>query len=538
MVAFILPLLLLAGVVSYFVVGLGGLWLLRDLLGMEPRAADRAATIAFLVATPVLAFGPWFLLRGDRKRDTVDVTFGSARFMGEPGVARLTIDPGLVVGRDPATGKLIRHNGEAHLITIAPTRSGKGIGAIVPNLLTYEGSVLCVDPKGENAAITARARRRLGPVHVLDPFGVSGEPSASLNPLDALDPASPDLAEDAATLADALVSDPSGQVAEAHWNEEAKALIAGVLMHVACAEPPARRNLARVRELLTLAPDAWKAVLGEMQGSSAGRGLVARAANRQLGKSDREAAGVLSSAQRHTHFLDSPRMAAVTDRSDFNLEDLKARPATLFLVLPPDRLDAYSRWLRLVVAQAITALARARTPSPAPVLFLLDEFAALGRLEAVERAMGLMAGYGMRLWPILQDLHQLRSVYGPRAGTFLSNAGCVQVFNVNDVETAEWVSRSLGTTTVEHRTSSASDELGGAMLGDPSGGGSPYYDDHIAARPLLTPDEVRRLPGDRSILFIAGRAPILAQKVRYFADEEFRGLFESDEAESVRRPRR
>src|SRR4051812_32690915 len=190
-----------------------------------------------------------------------------------------------------------------------------------------------------------------------------------------------------------------------------------------------------------------------MQDSPAANGLVARAANRHCGKSDREAAGVLSSAQRHTHFLDSPRMAAVTARSDFAFADLKAQTATVFLVLPPDRLYAYSRWLRLLVAQAITDMARSPVQPPSPVLFLLDEFAALGPLEPVVRAYGLMAGYGMQLWAILQDLHQLKSLYGPRAGTFLSNAGVTQVFNVNDVETATWISKTLGATTEAYETS-------------------------------------------------------------------------------------
>jgi type IV secretion system protein VirD4 len=135
-----------------------------------------------------------------------------------------------------------------------------------------------------------------------------------------------------------------------------------------------------------------------MQDSPAAGGLVARAANRHLVKSDREASGVLSSAQRHTHFLDSPRMTAVMRRSDFAFAALKEQTATVFLVLPPDRISTYSRWLRLMVAQAMTELARSSAQPPAPVLFLLDEFAALGRLEPVERAMGLMAGYGVQLW--------------------------------------------------------------------------------------------------------------------------------------------
>jgi type IV secretion system protein VirD4 len=95
--------------------------------------------------------------------------------------------------------------------------------------------------------------------------------------------------------------------------------------------------------------------------------------------------------------------------------------------LPPDRLATYSRWLRLLVAQSLTDMARDPQKPAVPVLYLLDEFAALGHLAPVERAMGLMAGYGVQLWPILQDVHQLRATYGQRAGTFLSNAGVLQI---------------------------------------------------------------------------------------------------------------
>ncbi|WP_068877263.1 MULTISPECIES: type IV secretory system conjugative DNA transfer family protein [unclassified Phenylobacterium] len=222
---------------------------------------------------------------------------GSAHFADERQVKdSLGGGAGLIVGRENRRGgRLLRYAGQAHLLTIAPTRSGKGVGAIIPNLLTADRSVLCFDPKGENARITARARGRFGPVYVLDPFGISGQPSAAFNPLDGLEPDSLDLAEDAALLADALVHDPPGQVGEAHWNDEAKALIAGLILHVVTVELGADRSLARVRELLTGAPKEFRDLLADMQASPAAGGLVRRAANRHLGKSEREAASVLSS---------------------------------------------------------------------------------------------------------------------------------------------------------------------------------------------------------------------------------------------------
>jgi type IV secretion system protein VirD4 len=446
-------------------------------------------------------------------------THGSARFATNKETAPLTrSETGLLIGRDPKSAKLLRYDGPAHLLTMAPTRTGKGVGTIIPNLLTADRSVICIDPKGENARIAGRARQQFGPVYVLDPFAVTGQPSAAFNPLDTLDPGGLDVAEDASTLADALVFDEPGMAGEAHWNEEAKALIAGLILHIAASEPRDRRNLATLREYLTLAPEAFSALLKDMQASTAATGLIARAANRHLGKSDREAAGVLSAAQRHTHFLDSPRMTAVLNRSDFHFADLKRRNVSVFLVLPPDRLSTYSRWLRLLVSQSLTDMARDPAKPAVPVLYLLDEFASLGHLAPVERAMGLMAGYGVQLWPILQDVHQLRATYGQRAGTFLSNAGVLQVFGVNDHDSARLVSDLLGQETVVFQTMSR------ALDSDKSG---ISHSEQHTARPLLTPDEVRNLPQHVELLFLAGQRPIIAGKLAYYADTEFRGLYDA-----------
>ena len=453
----------------------------------------------------------------DHFGDLASDTHGSARFAARKEVAPLArAKTGLLIGRDADSGALLRYGGPSHLLTMAPTRAGKGVGAIIPNLLAADRSIVCIDPKGENARVAGRARDHFGPVHVLDPFGVTGLPSAAFNPLADLDPDSLDIAEDAAALADALVFDAPGEAGEAHWNEEAKALLTGVILHVVAHEPPGRRNLATVRELVSSAPDAFETMLAAMQRSEAAGGLIARAANRHLSKSDREAAGVLSAAQRHTHFLDSPRMARVLGRSDFRFAELKERTATVFLVLPPDRLSTYSRWLRLLVTQSLAELGRSPARPVAPVLYLLDEFAALGRLEPVERAFALMAGYGVQLWPILQDIHQLRATYGQRAGTFLSNAGVLQVFGVNDHESARLVSDLLGQQTIVFQPMSRAldSEKSGISLSQ-----------HHVGRPLLTPDEVRNLPQDAELLFLAGQRPIVARKLRYFEDREFVGLF-------------
>uniref|UniRef100_UPI00261A53F0 type IV secretory system conjugative DNA transfer family protein n=1 Tax=uncultured Tateyamaria sp. TaxID=455651 RepID=UPI00261A53F0 len=386
-------------------------------------------------------------------------------------------------------------------------------------------------------------RRRFGTTHVLDPFEVSGHPSAAYNPLDRLTPDSLDLGEDAASLTEALVMDPAGQVQEAHWNEEAKAILGGLIMFCVCHEENNRRSLATVREYLTLPPDRLKALLELMQDTDEAGGLIARAANRFLGKADREAASVLSNAQRHTHFLDSPRIARCLARSDFAFSDLRHRITSVFLVLPPNRMDAYSRWLRLLVSQALQDIARdaeAATQAPddtspalsgapvapqsatgrlkTPTLFLLDEFATLGRLEAVERAMGLMAGYGLQLWPILQDMSQLRDLYRDRANTFIANAGVQQVFGVNDFETAKWLSQMIGQETSRFQTDSFKP------------GDGPSFSNHLTGRDLLTPDEIMQMLPNVQLLRVQGQPSALAQKLRYYADAEFRGLFVPQDA--------
>ena len=451
---------------------------------------------------------------------------GSARFASKAERKAFQSEDGLLIGRDIGTSKLMRYDGPAHLLTLAPTRAGKGVGTVIPNLLTVPRSVLVIDPKGENAKIAGEARKRFGAVHILDPFGVTGLPASAYNPLGRLDAKSLDLGEDAASLAEALVMDPPGQQSDAHWNEEAKALLSGLIMFAVAHEDQDRKTLATVREYLTLPPEKFRALLELMQDSAAAGGLIARAANRFLGKSDREAASVMSSAQRHTHFLDSPRIVAATARSDFQFSALRHDLTSIFLVLPPNRLDAYSRWLRLLVAQALQDIARDAEAAQAgaqrlkqPALFLLDEFAALGRLEAVERAMGLMAGYGLQLWPILQDMSQLKDLYGARANTFVANAGVLQTFGVNDFETAKWLSQSMGKETIGYQTESH-------RPGDIA-----TTTQHIAARDLMTPDEIMQIDPSVQLLRVQGKPVIIARKLRYFADKEFDGLYLSPDAQ-------
>ena len=450
--------------------------------------------------------------------------------------ASLRMEDGLVLGRQKRGGQkpgpLLRYDGPGHVLTVAPTRAGKGVGAVVPNLLDHPGPVLVTDPKGENLAITARWRAdALGhQVVALDPFGlaparlldqVAGPGSVQrggLNPLDLVGVGSPDAPDDAALIAEMLVVD--GDSGNPFWADEAKALLSGLVLHVARTETGDRRSLLTVREHMTAAPDDFEALLGAMVGS--GSTAVQRTANRLRQKADRERSGVVSSAQSHTHFLDSPRMAGVLGHSTFDPADLRGGRLSVYLLLPPDRLDAFSRWLRLTVATALAAVARlgplagGTPPASGRALFLLDEFAQLGPMPPVRRAVSLMAGYGVQVWPFLQDLGQLRRLYPKDWETFVANSDVVQAFGTTDQFTAEYLSKMAGTATVFDR-STGSGRSRGRQTSRSSNVGS-----RETGRPLATPDELRRLDAGDQLLLVRGRQPVLARRVVFYADRAFR----------------
>ena len=455
---------------------------------------------------------------------------------------------GLILGRGRGRrgGDLLRYRGEGHLLTVAPTRSGKGTGGVIPNLLTYPGSVVVTDPKGENFAVTARRRRELGTdALALDPFGQLGRLMgtglddahvASYNPMDLIDPYGEDALECASLLADMLVLTPEGKGGEeSFWNEEAKGLLAGLILYVAAREldeelrPTPERTLGHVRELLTLDRDSFAELLETMRRSSLSGGLVRRAANRLLQKEEKERSGVVSTAQSHTHFLDSPHMQRALSASTFEMSELRAGTLSLYLVLPAHYLDTYNRWLRLVIASALHELSRlgGTAPAAAPgaavargrVLFLLDEFANLGRMNPVLRAVSLMAGYGVSIWLFLQDLSQLKGTYPNRWGTFFANADVFQAFGTTDYDTAKYLSDLAGEMTVLVETAGESESRSRSRHVSRGQGATRSFAER--GRKLLFPDEVRRMAPREQVLFVRGMAPIRAEKVVYFRDEEF-----------------
>jgi len=461
---------------------------------------------------------------GPRPPGRGPTSHGSARFFDD--FARLMTPKGLLIGRAGASlppdyaGRILSNPDPRHMVTVAANGAGKGVSAIVPNLLAYEGSMLAIDPKGELAAITGRRREARGQnVYTLDPWGLSGRPCSSFNPLSILTEENPDIVEDAALITDALVFDDGGS--DPYWNLEARNLLQGLLLHIATdyAIPDEERNLLKLRALLTLDADAFDTLLQEMATNIGANGAVARIAASLAAMPEKQFGSIRATARVSTDFLESPRMARVLERTDFALTELKTGRTTIYLCLPAARLATHNRWLRLMIGLALEAMERERSRPAEPVVFLLDEFATLGYMRSIENAIGQIRGFGVQLWPVLQDLNQLKALYRDRWETFLGNAGTVQFFGINDQFTAQYVSRVLGEQTiyVTSRSTSTSERSSSVSVSSSERG-----------RPLLTTDEVRRLPENQQIVLMQGQPGLIAEKLRYYADPEFEGLFDDN----------
>lgn len=431
--------------------------------------------------------------------------------------------------------RLIGIDDNRHVMTVAGSRSGKSV-TLVGNLLFYRGSVLALDPKGELAAITAERRAALGQkVCILDPFNIAPERLAayrkSFNPLSLLSPDSDTIIEDAGLISDALViaggKDP-------HWDDSAQNWIEGLLLHI--ATDPAfegRRNLVTLRELLRTVfvpagdgeddPFALEvamlknaARLQRRDGLADVGGVIEGAARDFYERPPNERAGVLSTTRRHTKLLDFRAMARVLGGHDFDLSELKTAPQgmTVYLCLPANRMGRCSRWLRVFINLLLDAMEREKTKPAVPVLACLDEFPVLGHMKQLEDAAGQIASFGVKLWVVLQDWGQGRSLYKDRWETFAGNAGILQFFGNNDLMTTEYVSKRLGKTVVKvtREGEAATDQRASGLTG---------RSDSLEQYDLLTPNEVSRQFArsdrlKRQLVLWAGYYPLMLQRVEYF----------------------
>jgi type IV secretion system protein VirD4 len=411
-------------------------------------------------------------------------------------------------------GLYLRHDGPEHVLCFAPTRSGKGVGLVVPTLLTWPGSCIVHDIKGENWTLTSGFRAQHGRVLLFDPTN-SG--SAAYNPLLEVRRGEWEV-RDVQNVADVLV-DPEGSLERRnHWEKTSHALLVGAILHVLYAEQD--KTLAGVASFLSDPKRSIETTLRAMMttphlGEAGTHPVIASAARELLNKSENERSGVLSTAMSFLGLYRDPVVAKVTRRCDWRIRDLVEddRPATLYLVVPPSDISRTKPLVRLVLNQIGRRLtedlqAKGRRHR---LLFMLDEFPALGRLDFFESALAFMAGYGLKSFLIAQSLNQIEKAYGPN-NAILDNCHVRVSFATNDERTAKRVSDALGTAT-ELR---AMKNYAGHRL-------SPWLG-HLmvsrqeTARPLLTPGEVMQLPPDDELVLVSGVPPIRAKKAKYFED--------------------
>ncbi|OWJ90001.1 conjugal transfer protein TraG [Pseudomonas sp. A46] len=446
-------------------------------------------------------------------------TYGSARWADADEVrkAGLTQPAGVFLGQ--FAEQYLRHEGPEHVLTFAPTRSGKGVGLVVPTLLSWPASAVIHDIKGENWSLTAGWRSRFSHCLLFNPTDLD---SAAYNPLLEVRRGAHEV-RDVQNIADILV-DPEGALERRnHWEKTSHALLVGAILHVLYAGQD--KTLRGVANFLSDPACTFELTLHRMMTTphlgDAPHPVVASAAREVLNKSDNERSGVLSTAMSFLGLYRDPTVAEVTSRCDWRIADLISaeHPVSLYLVVPPSDISRTKPLIRLILNQVGRRLTESLDGSDGierrhKLLLMLDEFPALGRLDFFETALAFMAGYGLRAFLISQSLNQIDKAYGQNH-SILDNCHVRVTFATNDERTAKRISETLGTATeLRAQRNYAGHRLAPWL-------GHLMVSRQETARPLLTPGEVMQLPSDEAVVMLSGLAPIRAKKLRYFTDANF-----------------
>ncbi len=482
--------------------------------GIFDRAGAIAATGGLLGAASAVVGSVW-----RARQSRLVTTYGSARWAKANDLRRagLMRPAGVFLGRTD-TGYL-RHGGPEHVMAFAPTRSGKGVGLVVPTLLSWTGSCVVHDIKGENWQLTAGFRARFSHCLLFNP---TDPRSAAYNPLLEVR-RGPQEVRDVQNIADILV-DPEGSIEKrSHWEKTSHALLVGAILHVLYAEPD--KTLAGVANFLSDPARAFDRTLKVMMttahlGPLGVHPVVASAAREVLNKSENERSGVLSTAMSFLGLYRDPTVAEVTSRCDWRIDDLVEgeHAVSLYLVVPPSDISRTKPLIRLVLNQIGRRLTEQLDDAKHPrrkLLLMLDEFPALGRLDFFESALAFMAGYGLRAFLIAQSLNQIEKAYGPN-NAILDNCHVRVTFATNDERTAKRISDALGAATeLRSQRNYAGHRLSPWL-------GHLMVSRQETARQLLTPGEVMQLPPDEEIVMVSGHPPARAKKLRYYEDANFK----------------
>jgi type IV secretion system protein VirD4 len=487
-----------------------------------------------------LAYAIHVVTRAQALREYSDI-HGSARWakLSDIKKAGLLQPEGVYVGEWKNGSKIytLRHNGPEHVFCYAPPRSGKGVGLVVPTMLTWPHSAVVTDLKREIYELTAKWRGTEGGNRILRFEPASLEASVHINPLDEIRIGTEHETGDIQNLAN-LIVDPDGRGLQTHWQKTACSLLAGCIAHVLYR---ARREktpatLPAVDRLLSdpdkKAIDVWTEMLCYLHERGETHPLVASAARDQLNRPEEEAGSVLSTALSYLTIYRDPVVVENVSRSDFSIRDLmhSEQPVTLYIVTEPvdkQRLQPLVRVLvNMIVRLSATGLSfEAGMPKPTyrhRLLLMLDEFPSLGKLDILQESLAFLPGYGIKAYVICQDINQLHAHYG-RDEAITSTCHVQCAFAPNRIETAEHLSKLTGTTTVVKEQVTTTGRGWSTQSSRST---------HEVSRSLLTPDEAMRMKGARKnaqgmiteagnmIVYVAGFPAIMGLQPLYFKDPE------------------
>ena len=450
------------------------------------------------------------------------------------------------------THMYLRHDGPEHMLLYAPTRSGKGVGIIIPTLLTYPGSTVSLDIKGENWALTSRYRQSLGhTVLRFDPSDSSGV-SACFNPLEEVRLDTLQAIPDVQNIATMIV-DPEGKGLQDHWSKAGFAFIAGVILHCLVMVRHRQKRTATLHDLMNMLADENRTIQELMQemletehaalvkecfqsGATGGEHIhlfIAGSAREMLNKAANESSGVVSTALVNLALYRDPVVAMNTAHSDFRVHDIMNHemPVDLYLVMSPADIDRLRPLIRLILNLIISRICErmefengVQKKPKRRMLMLLDEFTSIGKMQIVNKSIAFAAGYGISYFLVIQNVEQLNETYGKENG-IKGNCHVRIAYAPNTLETAKELSEMTGKTTVLTQKTSVSGSRSGHLK-------NASVSVSETARALLTPDECMRLPGIKTkgeratkpgdmLIFVAGRSPIYGRQNLYFLDPVF-----------------
>lgn len=444
----------------------------------------------------------------------------------------------------------LKHDGPEHIMAFAPTRSGKGVALVLPTLLSWQESVLVLDIKGENYALSAGWRKIIGQrILRFDPAALTG--SVKYNPLAEVRIGTDHEIADCQNIA-AMIIDPDGKGLKDFWMQSGWEWLSAAILHVLYRvnrDHERTATLADVHAFMSVGDDdgeeeitkgdeGFDRLLSDMAAFDHIRESVnaeiRRSAGRMLKRASSERSGVHSSATVQLALYSDPIVAANTSACDFRIADLMHgdKPTSLYIVIPPSDIQRMRPLIRILMNQFLTRLTAdmefeggaTKKHYKHRLLLMLDEFTSIGKLEIFEKALAFMAGYGLKAFIIIQDLTQLQKEYG-REEAIVSNCQVRIAYAPNKIETAKLLSDMTGKTTLVQVKRSKS-------YGGGKGGGSVSDSISEVARPLMTPDECMTIPGIRKglfgrtipgdmLIFVAGRRPIYGQQWLYFTDKVF-----------------